>query len=228
MAYRRARGSSFWTATPGGVEEWLLLDAEAVQRGAPVAAWDVRGGALTEREGVIEIADATGAARLRVTAPAAYAAGGREVRVRLTAVGERIALFVDAEGEQVLVDPEWTDAQNLAVGRRRHTAVRFGAGVMVAGGYSGTSVLRDVELYDPETKWTSPAAPVNRMGSPRTEHAMVALEDGSVLVVGGNEGTARTSCTTRTREAAGSSERCRTRTRSSTSIRRPCSRQGTS
>ncbi|KYF89297.1 hypothetical protein BE17_30035, partial [Sorangium cellulosum] len=51
VAYRRAGGSSFWTATPAGVEEWLLLDAAVVQRDAPVAAWEVQGGAPAERDG---------------------------------------------------------------------------------------------------------------------------------------------------------------------------------
>ncbi|WP_437624556.1 kelch repeat-containing protein [Sorangium sp. So ce1151] len=190
VAYRRAGGSSFWTATPAGVEEWLLLDAAAVQRAAPVAAWEVQGGALAERDGAIEIADAAGAVRLRVTAPAAYAAGGREVGARLAARGARIELFVDAEGEQVLVDPEWESPAPPAMGTRRtrHAAAPLGTGVLVTGGTSlaGTS-LASTELYDPaEGAWSSSSPAPGAMRRARTEHAAIALDSNRVLVVGGD------------------------------------------
>ncbi|XXY46441.1 kelch repeat-containing protein [Sorangium sp. So ce269] len=190
VAYRRAGGSSFWTATPAGVEEWLLLDAAAVQREAPVAAWEVQGGALAERDGAIEIADATGAVRLRVTAPAAYAAGGREVGARLAARGARIELFVDAEGEQVLVDPEWQSPPPPAMGTRRtrHAAAPLGSGVLVTGGtgIAGTS-LASTELFDPaEGAWSS--SPVaGTMRRARTNHAAMALDSDRILVVGGDD-----------------------------------------
>ncbi|XXX78731.1 kelch repeat-containing protein [Sorangium sp. So ce134] len=189
VAYRRAGGSSFWTATPGGVEEWLLLDAAAVRRDAPVAAWEVEGGALAARDGAIEIADAAGAVRLRVTAPAAYAAGGRGVDARLAARGARIELFVDAEGEQVLVDPEWQSPAPPAMGtgRSRHAAARLGTGVLVAGGTSAVGTgLRSAELYDPaDGAWSSSPAPGN-MQRARTEHTATALGGDRVLVLGGD------------------------------------------
>ncbi|HTN87491.1 MAG TPA: hypothetical protein VL242_27585, partial [Sorangium sp.] len=190
VIYRRAGGSSFWTATPAGVEEWLLLDAAAVQREAPVAAWEVQGGAPAERDGAIEIADAAGAVRLRVTAPAAYGAGGREVGARLAARGARIELFVDAEGEQVLVDPEWQSPAPPAMGTRRtrHAAAPLGAGVLVTGGTSvaGTSVA-STELFDPAGgAWSSSPAP-GTMRRARTDHAAVALDSDRVLVVGGDD-----------------------------------------
>ncbi|WP_437757459.1 kelch repeat-containing protein [Sorangium sp. So ce1389] len=190
VAYRRAGGSSFWTATPAGVEEWLLLDAAAVQREAPVAAWEVQGGALAERDGAIEIADATGAVRLRVTAPAAYAAGGREVGARLAARGARIELFVDAEGEQVLVDPEWQSPAPPAMRTRRsrHAAAPLGTGVLVTGGTDVYGLKLDsTELYDPaEGAWSSSPPAPGLMQRARTEHAAIALPDGRVLVVGGD------------------------------------------
>ncbi|WP_437815709.1 Kelch repeat-containing protein [Sorangium sp. So ce1078] len=189
VAYRRAGGSSFWTATPDGVEEWLLLDAEAVRRDAPVAAWEVEGGALAARDGAIEIADATGVVRLRVTAPAAYAAGGREVEARLAARGARIELFVDAEGEQVLVDPEWQSPAppSMGTGRSRHAAARLGTGVLATGGTSAAGVgIRSAELYDPaDGAWSSSPAPGN-MRRAHTEHTATVLGSGRVLVVGGD------------------------------------------
>ncbi|WP_434045816.1 MULTISPECIES: kelch repeat-containing protein [Sorangium] len=193
VAYRRAGGASFWTATPGGVEEWLLLEAAAVQRGAPVAAWEVEGGALAERDGAIEIADATGAVRLRVTAPAAYAAGGREVGVQLAARGGRIELFVDAEGEQVLVDPAWQSPPppTMATRRSHHAAALLGTRVLVTGGVNIYGVAIDsTELYDPaESAWSNAPAP-GRMGRARTDHAAIALDSDRVLVIGGDRGGA--------------------------------------
>ncbi|WP_437600995.1 kelch repeat-containing protein [Sorangium sp. So ce590] len=190
VVYRRAGGSSFWTATPDGVEEWLLLDAEAVRRDAPVAAWEVEGGALAARDGAIEIADAAGVLRLRVTAPAAYAAGGREVDARLAARGARIELFVDAEGELVLVDPVWVPAGSMGVGRRRHAMAELGTRLLVAGGFNQESAeLRTVEIYDPtDGTWSPPAEPGNQMKTPRAEHALAALHDGRLLAVGGDSG----------------------------------------
>ncbi|WP_437929143.1 kelch repeat-containing protein [Sorangium sp. So ce291] len=189
VAYRRAGGSSFWTATPAGVEEWLLLDAAAVQREAPVAAWEVQGGALAERDGAIEIAGAAGAVGLRVTAPAAYAAGGREVGARLAARGARIELFVDAEGEQVLVDPEWQSPAPPAMGTRRsrHAAALLGRRVLVTGGTDVYGVTLDsTELYDPaEDAWSTPPV-TGDMQRARTDHAAIALDDNRILVVGGD------------------------------------------
>ncbi|XXY19634.1 kelch repeat-containing protein [Sorangium sp. So ce216] len=190
VAYRRAGGSSFWTATPAGVEEWLLLDAAAVQREAPVAAWEVQGGALAERDGAIEIADAAGAVRLRVTAPAAYAAGGREVGARLAARGAQIELFVDAEGEQVLVDPEWQSPAPAAMGirRTRHAAAPLGTRVLVTGGTSIAGIgVATTELYDPaEGAWSSSSPAPGAMRRARTDHAAIALDSDRVLVVGGD------------------------------------------
>ncbi|WP_437591231.1 kelch repeat-containing protein [Sorangium sp. So ce1000] len=189
VAYRRAGGSSFWTATPGGVEEWLLLDAEAVRRGAPVAAWEVEGGALSARGGAIDIADATGAALLRVTAPAAYAAGGRRVEPRIAARGARIELFVDAEGEQVLVDPAWQSPPPPAMGtgRTRHAAALLGSRVLVTGGTVASGIsIRSAELYDPAAgEWSASPAPGD-MRKARTEHTATALDGDRVLVVGGD------------------------------------------
>ncbi|AUX29423.1 uncharacterized protein SOCE836_015130 [Sorangium cellulosum] len=191
VVYRRAGGSSFWSAIPDGVEEWLLLDAEAVRRDAPVAAWELQGGALAARDGAVEIADATGAVRLRVTAPAAYAAGGREVEARLAARGARIELFVDAEGEQVLVDPEWVAAGSMGFRRRRHAMAKIGAGLLVAGGIDmGGDKLRSVEIYDPaDDAWAAPPPPGSQMRKPRADYAITALDDGRVLAVGGDVGT---------------------------------------
>jgi hypothetical protein len=64
VAYARDGGTSFWSATPEGYEEWLLLDADRVKRGAPVAAWEIDGAVLRQEGEAVAVADATGVTRL--------------------------------------------------------------------------------------------------------------------------------------------------------------------
>lgn len=184
VAYRRAGGISFWTAVPGGVEEWLHLDA-GVARGS-VAAWEIEGAEVRQRGDAVEVIDGDGVARLRVTAPIAYAAGGREVKTRLEGRGTRIELSVDAGGEEVLVDPEWVTADSMNTARYTHTATLLNDGtgrVLVAGGYDNAfSPVDTVELYDPEMNtWTDGPA----MTAVRAGHTATLLDDGRVLVTGG-------------------------------------------
>ena len=79
VAYARDGGTSFWSATLEGYEEWLLLDAASVKSGAPVAAWEVEGAVLRQEGEAVAVADERGVTRLHVTAPAAYKAGGQPV-----------------------------------------------------------------------------------------------------------------------------------------------------
>lgn len=84
VAYKRAGGTSFWTPHPRGVEEWLHLEAAAVRAGEPVAVWEVEGAAVRENGEAIELVDEGGVVRVTVTAPMAYAAGGREIAAKLS------------------------------------------------------------------------------------------------------------------------------------------------
>ncbi|WP_437840601.1 Kelch repeat-containing protein [Sorangium sp. So ce1153] len=186
VAYRRQGGTSFWSAVDAGYEEWLLLDAGVANGDAPAAEWEVSGATLRQDGDAVEVAGADGAARLRVTAPAAYASGGRPVPVRLEVRGARIALWVDAGGEEVLVDPIWAPSPNMSTARRAHTATELANGqVLVAGGF-GSSTLNSAELYDPSTNsW----APAGTMTSTRMYHTATRLADGRVLIVGGSVGS---------------------------------------
>src|SRR5207249_3000949 len=86
----------------------------------------------------IEVLDGRGEAMLRVTAPAAYAEGGRPVATSLAAAGTRVDLWVDAGAEAVLVDPGWKQAADMSRQRAEHTATLLADGrVLVAGGYGG-------------------------------------------------------------------------------------------
>jgi hypothetical protein len=186
VVYARRGGASFWSATPEGGEEWLWLGAEAVRRDAPVAVWEVTGAALREQGEAVEVIDGTGAPALRVTAPAAFALGGKPVATRLSAREARVELWVDAEGEEVLVDPGWVGLRrSMNQARLRHTATRLGDGrVLVTGGVDLTGQpSSSVEIYDPSLKTWTPTTP---MSTARSEHTATLLTNGQVLVAGGS------------------------------------------
>ncbi|MGK3989090.1 kelch repeat-containing protein [Sorangium sp. So ce136] len=194
VSYRRAGGTSFWTATDVGVEEWLLLE-EGVARGDEVvAAWQVEGATLRPRGAVVELLDeASGAPVLRVTAPRAHAASGRAVTPALRVRGARIELSVDvgdAGGEAVLVDPAWEPAGQMhVVHGPAHTATLLPSSgkVLVTGGFTQAGRTASVELYDPtDSTWSRMQA----MGEARRSHTATLLQDDQVLVVGG-EGEVR-------------------------------------
>ncbi|WP_437573860.1 kelch repeat-containing protein [Sorangium sp. So ce887] len=183
VSYRRAGGTSFWTAVPSGMEEWLHLDAGVARTGETVAAWEVTGATLQQHDDAVEILDAGGLTRLRVTAPAAYVAGGREVKAHLAVRDARIELSVDAGGEEVLVDPAWTPVTNMSATRSSHSATRLqNDKVLVVGGIRSSTVLGTTDLFDPATNhWASAGTLITA----RHLHTATILPNGKVLVVGG-------------------------------------------
>ncbi|WP_437310592.1 Kelch repeat-containing protein [Sorangium sp. So ce388] len=184
MAYARRGGTSFWTALDDGYEEWLLLEASAVRRDAPVATWQVDGAVLRQQSEAVELSDARGALQMRVTAPEAYTAGGRPVGARLVAQGARIELWVDAEGETVLVDPRWHLKRKMSTARSGHAATQLADGrVLVAGGLLYGDILDSAEVFDPARgTWTG----VGPMLTARSGHTATPLMDGRVLIAGGD------------------------------------------
>ncbi|WP_437937922.1 kelch repeat-containing protein [Sorangium sp. So ce341] len=192
VAYRRSGGTSFWSATERGVEEWLLLDEGIARGGEAVVAWEVEGATLRERGEAVELVEeGRGTAVLRVSAPRAHALSGRPVAMALRARGSRIELTVDAGGEAVLVDPAWVLTQGaMNVARHGHTATLLPSGlVLVAGGRDDgaldeTSTSFDsAELYDPAAdSWSFTGS----MKQARARHTATLLSSGEVLVVGGD------------------------------------------
>jgi MYXO-CTERM domain-containing protein len=188
LTYARRGGASFWTRTAAGIEEWLLLEAGHAFAGETVAAWEVEGADLYQRGAVVELRDPdSGAVRMAVTAPVAYAAGGREVPVRISARGNRISVDVDAGGAAVLVDPQWVLTEAMGSARSQHTATQLPTGdVLIIGGVGANGkALATIELYSPTTEgWMTHTA----MSVARRDHAATLLADGKVLVTGGTNG----------------------------------------
>ncbi|MFO0760110.1 MAG: kelch repeat-containing protein [Byssovorax sp.] len=187
VAYRRAGGTSFWTAAQGGYEEWLHL-SEA-RAGQAIATWEIEGATVRQQGEEVEVVDGSGVAKIRVSAPSAYAAGGAKVGVALRADGARINLYVEASGE-VLVDPAWVAAASMHRPRYGHTATLLPNGaVLVTGGYDlNTNVYQaSSEVYIPaENAWQT-AVP---MSTGRYAHTATLLPGGKVLVTGGWNGQA--------------------------------------
>lgn len=182
VAYRRAGGTSFWSAAPGGVEEWLHLEAGAARGDAPVAVWEVEGATVRTRGESAELVDASGRVRLSVTAPRAYAAGGRAIHAWMAGRERRVELWVEAEAQEVLVDPLWTPAGMMSTVRRYHTATLLPNGQVLVVGGGAPSGLKSAELYDPATRTWKPAA---SLSTARFWHTSTLLPSGQVLVVGG-------------------------------------------
>jgi N-acetylneuraminic acid mutarotase len=82
----------------------------------------------------------------------------------------------------------WTQAGALAEARTRHTATLLANGkVLVAGGYGNIPFYPNfyaaATLYDPATNSWSPAGTLNEL---RGSHTATLLQNGKVLVAGGN------------------------------------------
>jgi hypothetical protein len=100
-----------------------------------------------------------------------------------------------------LFDPGLASFQasgSMAQARRQHTATLLSSGkVLIAGGFaidsSGNRSLASTELYDPVAGVFSNAAD---MSTARTDHTASLLNDGAVLIAGGNIPCTPTLCGT--------------------------------
>lgn len=121
---------------------------------------------------------------------AAGGAGGDtgDVEVEAQVVPGRTAEVYDPEADA------WTPVDDMVASRFDHTATVLGDGrVLLAGGLSlsddTVAPTDSAELFDPSGGSFSRAS---SMQGPRADHAAVALEDGRVLVAGGDRGSRTT------------------------------------
>lgn len=180
VQYQRRDGRSYWSAIGSGIEEWLLIERVDNPK---VVEWTVTGATPQHAGPWVDLLDDAGRVRISVVAPEAYTLAGVKVKPRLEVDGSRIALFVDAPGETVLIDPAWAVRRSMSTVRYLHQATTLLDGrILVTGGHTGSGYLASSEIYDPETNVFTL---VSSMAKARFGHTATLLADGTVLVAGG-------------------------------------------
>jgi hypothetical protein len=168
-------------------------------------SWELEVGELKPvllRNGAVELFDQTNMPRLQIAAPEGKDASGKVLRcgerlhVELGSVAAgrvHLTLTADLSGMEfpVAIDPSWTSAAPMNIARADHTATLLNNGkVLVCGGQNLGGALNSAELFDPTNgpvgTWTTLGA---TMTSPRFNHIAVLLNNGKVLIAGGNDGT---------------------------------------
>lgn len=187
-----ARARRYWTLAPRvGAEEWLDFEEGVAFGHRAVAHWTVDGATVRElpNDRGIEVLGEDGEPIVHVSAPRARTDDGDDVRAQLRVEANRIALYVDARGRRVLVDPLWVPTGAMltarALGEAANVAVELDGGIVWAGGSGvGSTALATAERYDIATGvWNSlPDLPF----PPRRGHVAAALPDGRLFVFGGN------------------------------------------
>jgi hypothetical protein len=185
-------GTSFWSATPAGLEEWLWLDS--VPPDGRVATWTVAGARPQALDGAVQLVDGSGRPIFLVRAPTATTRSGRALSPTLSVSGAEVSVFVEPTGEPVLIDPSWSVANGvLNRPRYEHTATLLWNGqVLIAGGSVTGSMLDELnnaELYDPTTGTSTAIQPLKTV---RRRHSAARLQDGRLLVMGGQSTLAGT------------------------------------
>lgn len=193
-------------ALPAGLEDYLSFEkAPAVAQVSYEVTLGTSVNGLRLVEGVLEMLDAGGAPRLRVTPPFLIGADGTQTAATLSVEGCAVDTAqpapwgrpVTAPGAKTcflrvtwndasvkypaLLDPRWTSTASMAVARQEHTATLLSNGkVLVTGGRSDatTAALFSAELYDRTTgTWTSAGNIVapGTTKAPRRLHTAVQL-----------------------------------------------------
>ena len=193
---------------PDGVEDLVVFE-QRPDRQALTYAVDVGNAAgLRLVDGTLELLDAGGAPRLRMTAPLAVSHAGEAIGLEVfvldcaydasprppwgravTPPGNsscqvEVSWSAEAEDYPLLVDPTWTSTSNLVSARENHTAVLLPGSslILLSGGGFGSD---SAELYDTNTGTSAATAAPLAM---RTYHTATLLPSGKVLFVGGDTG----------------------------------------
>lgn len=197
---------------PSGLEDWIRLPRPPKEPRVRyrIALGKLAGLRLVHR--TLEALDAEGTPRVRMHPPWIRDAFGKTWPVRVSLLDcavdvdprppwgrpvtmpgrsvctMELAWSLADSGYPALLDPEWSRASDLMVGRSLHSATRLVDGrVLLVGGYSEAlqTDLTSAELYDPRTRTF---ATTGSAAVPRRAHAATLLDDGRVVILGGDSG----------------------------------------
>ena len=94
-----------------------------------------------------------------------------------------------------IFDPQtgsFTATASMTTGRVYHTATLLANGkVLITGGYNGTAYVATAELFDPAAGTNGNFNSTGSMSTSRANHTATLLADGTVLVAGGQSGSAK-------------------------------------
>ncbi len=175
-------GESIWQARADGAEQWIWIPPTDTTEEILATRYRVTGGSVEQVDDAVIVRN--GELVLKVEAPLARTASGRELAPRLSVADDVISLWIDADGEEVLVDPVWLPAGNNLHARQDFVMVKLNDGRILAVG-SGTPDPNGniAEIYDPSTKRWTEAGVSPTLG--KTGMAASLMLDGRVLLVGG-------------------------------------------
>lgn len=181
MSYEADYGRAFWRADPKGAEEWLHVLPGAQERGKPIASWTVAGGRPVRRADTVQIVDARGAPRLRVSCPRAVTKSGRQLWPTLSVDGDTILMDIEATAEEVLIDPLWSPVGSLPDDFTPQSATTLDDGrILLVGSSQAALYESDSDVFN----LTGPMTIAHGVGSTAT-----LLSNGNVLAVGGSGAT---------------------------------------
>ena len=165
--------------------------------------WKVSGSAKIASfklsKGRLEALSRGGKALFQLSPPKIFDSGGRSLFGQYELKKQKNSYFLTLRFDDarlqypLLIDPTWSQANISLMNTARYqaTATLLPDGrVLVAGGATYTSstiIFSSAELYDPKTNtWTTTGS----MTTPRYLHTATLLPNGTVLVAGGNNGSA--------------------------------------
>jgi MYXO-CTERM domain-containing protein len=209
LVFSRALANADWiqSATRDGVEDCVLFDVRPERAELTYGVDVTKAAGVRFVGGALELLDAGGVPRLRMSAPYAVDASGATHALSIAVDGCHVDRDPRAPfGRPVvapnspscnvtvswrdagvvyplLVDPAWTQTGTMLQPRRQHSSARLPSGkVLVSMGGVGSAINKSSEIYDPASgTWAATAD----MLADHVQGTMLALGSGKVLGFGG-------------------------------------------